>query len=52
MWQKKNMAGREYMGTVRTTFVTDAEHRICRVVTKVDTKNAGRQLLDLLESAK
>ena len=52
VWQKKKMAGREYMGTVRTTFVTDAEHRICRVVTKVDTKNAGRQLLDLLESAK
>ena len=49
VWQKKKMAGREYMGTVRTTFVTDAEHRICRVVTKVDTKNAGRQLLDLLE---
>ena len=52
VWQKKKMAGREYMGTVRTTFVTDAEHRICRVLTKVDTKNAGRQLLDLLESAK
>ncbi|WP_302316464.1 peroxiredoxin, partial [uncultured Muribaculum sp.] len=24
VWQKKKMAGREYMGTVRTTFITDA----------------------------
>jgi len=48
VWQKKKMAGREYMGTVRTTFVTDADHRITHVVRKVDTKNAARQLIDLL----
>jgi peroxiredoxin Q/BCP len=48
VWQKKKMAGREYMGTVRTTFIADANHVITHIITKVDTKNAGRQLLDLL----
>lgn len=49
VWQKKKMAGREYMGTVRTTFVTDAAHRITHIITKVNTKNAAGQLLDLLK---
>jgi peroxiredoxin Q/BCP len=48
VWQKKKMAGREYMGTVRTTFITDADHVITHIITKVDTKNAGAQLLALL----
>ncbi len=48
VWQKKKMAGREYMGTVRTTFITDADHRVVDIITKVDTKQAGRQLLDTL----
>lgn len=49
VWQKKKMAGREYMGTVRTTFVTDADHRVTHIINKVDTKHAGTQLLDILE---
>ncbi|MFG6380816.1 MAG: thioredoxin-dependent thiol peroxidase [Muribaculum sp.] len=48
VWQKKKMAGREYMGTVRTTFITDADHRITHIITKVDTKNATAQLLKLI----
>ncbi|MCI9607151.1 MAG: peroxiredoxin [Muribaculaceae bacterium] len=48
VWQKKRMAGREYMGTVRTTFVTDAQHVITHIITKVDTKRAGEQLLEVL----
>ena len=48
VWQKKKMAGREYMGTVRTTFVTDADHRLIHIISKVDTKKAGKQLLGLL----
>ncbi len=48
VWQKKKMAGREYMGTVRTTFITDCDHRITHVITKVDTKNAAGQILELL----
>ncbi len=49
VWQKKKMAGREYMGTVRTTFVTDASHIITHVITKVNTKQAAEQLLELLK---
>lgn len=49
VWQKKKMAGREYMGTVRTTFITDADHRITHIITKVDTKNAAAQIIDLLK---
>lgn len=48
VWQKKKMAGREYMGTVRTTFVTDKDHRITHIINKVDTKNAGQQLIDVI----
>ena len=48
VWQKKKMCGREYMGTVRTTFVTDADHVITHVIKKVDTKNAAGQLLELI----
>lgn len=48
VWQKKKMCGREYMGTVRTTFVTDANHHVTHIIKKVDTKNAGPQLLELL----
>ena len=50
VWQKKKMAGREYMGTVRTTFITDAIHHITHIITKVDTKNAAAQIESLLDS--
>ena len=43
---EKKMAGRVYMGIIRTTFVIDADGVIERVITKVDTKNAARQILD------
>lgn len=48
VWQKKKMAGREYMGTVRTTFITDADHRITHIITKVDTKDSAGQIMKLL----
>lgn len=44
-WGEKKMAGRVYMGILRTTFIIDADGVIERVITKVDTKNAARQLL-------
>ncbi len=43
VWQKKKMAGREYMGTVRTTFITDADHRITHIINKVNTKDSAKQ---------
>ncbi|MBR3941321.1 MAG: thioredoxin-dependent thiol peroxidase [Bacteroidaceae bacterium] len=45
-WGEKKMAGRVYMGIIRTTFVIDADGIVERVITKVDTKNAARQILD------
>lgn len=49
VWQKKKMAGREYMGIVRTTFVTDENGVVTDVVKKVDTKAASEQLFALLD---
>lgn len=45
-WGLKKMAGREYMGILRTTFVIGPDGRVERVITKVDTKNAAMQLLE------
>ena len=45
---EKKMAGREYMGTVRTTFITDSDHTVTHIIKKVDTKNAATQLLDII----
>ncbi len=49
VWQLKKMCGRESMGTVRTTFITNADHEVVHIINKVDTKNAGQQVLELLE---
>ena len=45
-WGQKKMAGREYMGIIRTTFVIGADGRVERVISKVDTKNAAAQILN------
>lgn len=46
VWAEKSMYGRKYMGVLRTTFVIDAEGRIEKVFTKVDTRNHYQQILD------
>lgn len=48
VWQMKKMCGREYMGLVRTTFITDANHSITHIITKVNTKAAAEQIIDIL----
>ena len=50
VWQKKKMAGREYMGIVRTTFVTDNTGTVTDKVVKVQTKTASEQLFELLDN--
>ena len=46
VWQLKKFMGREFMGIVRTTFIFD-ENRICvRVIEKVKTKEAAKQILE------
>ena len=48
VWGEKNMYGKKYMGTMRTTFIIDAEGVISHVISKVDTKASSQQVLDLL----
>ncbi|MFD2873905.1 thioredoxin-dependent thiol peroxidase [Mucilaginibacter ximonensis] len=48
VWGEKNMYGRKYMGTMRTTFIIDAEGVITHVIEKVDTKASSQQVLDLI----
>ena len=43
-WGEKKMAGRAYMGIIRSTFVI-VDGVVERVITKVDTKNAAKQIL-------
>ena len=49
VWQKKKMAGREYFGIVRTTFVTDENGIVTDKIEKVKTKEASAQLFALLD---
>ena len=41
------MAGRTYMGTVRTTFVVNEQGVVEHIITKVNTKDAANQILAL-----
>ena len=49
VWQKKKMAGREYWGVVRTTYVCDHDGTVTDVIEKVKTATASEQLLALLD---
>jgi len=48
VWGEKNMYGKKYMGTNRSTFIIDADGVISHVISKVDTKASSQQVLDLL----
>ena len=50
VWAEKNMYGKKYMGTARTTFIIDGEGKIAHIIKKVDTKNASQQVLDLINN--
>jgi thioredoxin-dependent peroxiredoxin len=45
VWKEKNMYGRKYMGTVRTTFVIDEEGKIEEIISKVKTNDHTKQIL-------
>ena len=45
VWKEKNMYGRKYMGTVRTTFVIDEEGNIEEIIRKVNTKEHVSQII-------
>lgn len=44
-WVEKNMYGRKYMGTARTTFVVNEKGIIEEIIEKVDTKDHTSQIL-------
>jgi len=44
-WVEKQMFGRKYMGTARTTFVIDGDGIIEDIITKVKTKEHSTQIL-------
>lgn len=48
VWVEKNMYGKTYMGTARTTFIIDEQGIIVQIIKKVDNKNASQQIRDLL----
>ena len=50
VWGEKNMYGKIYMGTIRTTFIIDEEGIILHIIKKVDTKNSTAQVLELLNN--
>jgi peroxiredoxin Q/BCP len=49
VWKEKNMYGKKYMGTARTTFVINGEGLIDHVIEKVDTKASSQQVLELVK---
>ena len=49
LWVEKNMYGKKYMGTARTTFLIDGNGVISKVIEKVDTQNSSQQVIDLLQ---
>ena len=49
VWGEKNMYGKVYMGTMRTTFIIDANGIIQKIINKVDTKASSQQVLDILQ---
>lgn len=49
VWVEKNMYGKKYMGTARTTFLINEAGIIDKIIDKVDTKNSSQQVIDLLQ---
>lgn len=47
VWVEKNMYGKKYMGTARTTFLIDEKGTIKHIVKKVDNQNASQQIREL-----
>jgi peroxiredoxin Q/BCP len=45
-WGKKKFRGREYMGTLRQTFLVDESGTVVDIITKPNTKEHGREVLE------
>ncbi len=49
VWQKKKLWGREYMGTVRTSFLIDPKGKIAKIYEKVNPLNHAQEILEDLK---
>lgn len=49
IWGLKKFMGREYDGVHRTTFIIDEDGKILEIIKKVKTKEASKQVIDLLD---
>lgn len=49
-WQLKKMFGKEYYGTVRSTFVVDEEGVIIKAFRKVKSKGHAEKVLDFIKN--
>lgn len=47
VWREKKLAGRTYIGTVRTTFIIDENGTVIHIIDKVNTKDSANQILNL-----
>lgn len=47
VWREKKLYGKVSMGTVRTTFLVDETGVVSNIITKVNTKDAANQILNL-----
>jgi thioredoxin-dependent peroxiredoxin len=47
-WGEKNMYGKKYMGVLRTTYVIDEAGNILKIISKVNTGDHTRQILEEL----
>ena len=45
VWAEKSLYGRNYMGTLRQTFIFDEEGTLVEIIEKVNTKNHAEQIL-------
>ena len=52
VWVEKNMYGKKYMGTERTSFVIDAEGRIAKILRRVKPEEHAALLKEALREAK
>ena len=49
VWGEKHFMGKDYMGTIRTTFLIDEEGKIKKIINKPDTKNHTEEVLKAWE---
>jgi peroxiredoxin Q/BCP len=49
VWQLKKLWGREYMGTIRTTFVIDAQGRVTDIIKAQRIKGHAQKVLDAVK---